>query len=57
MAQKPKSSCVEVFSHPSSSELKRDEDDEDEPEIDFVPPEEVTVEVTDRAAEVRLLSA
>ena len=54
VAQKPKVHRAEVLSHPSQSELQQEEDDDDEPEIDFVPPGEVAVDLTDRAAEVCL---
>ena len=55
VAQKAKASRAEVVSFPSISELERDED-EDEPEIDLVPPEQVSIQLTDRAAEVCLAS-
>ena len=34
-----------------------EDEDEDAPDIDLVPPEEAVLELTDRAAEVRRLSA
>ncbi|RDX53210.1 hypothetical protein OH76DRAFT_1399840 [Lentinus brumalis] len=52
LAQKPKATRAELVSYPSPSAVRDEEDeDEDEPEIDYVPPEEAVLVLTDRAAE------
>ena len=53
IAQRPPSHRTQLVSYPSPSETWEKDEDE-EPEVDFVPPEEAVVEMTDRAAEVRV---
>ena len=52
IAQRPPSHRTQLVSYPSPSETREEEDDEDEPDVELVPPEEATLEMTDRAAEV-----
>ena len=55
VAQKPKAVQAELVSYPSPSSLRTEEDeDDDAPEVDYVPLEEAVLDLTDRAAEVCL---
>ncbi|KAI0937795.1 hypothetical protein AcW1_003862 [Taiwanofungus camphoratus] len=53
LATHPPAQATVLLAYPSPSAVhKADEDaDEDEPEVDFVPPEEAKIEITKRAAE------
>ena len=53
IAQRPPSHRTQLVSYPSPSET-REKDEDEEPEVELVPPEEAVVEMTDRAAEVRV---
>ena len=50
--QKPKTQHAEVVSYPSQSDLKHEEEDEEELVVEYVSPDDVAVQLTDRAAEV-----
>ncbi|KAI0827652.1 hypothetical protein BC628DRAFT_1318221 [Trametes gibbosa] len=50
-AQHPPGEHAELLSYPSPSALEQSEEDADEPDVDFVPPEEAVIHLTDRAAE------
>ena len=52
IAQRPPSHRTQLVSYPSTSETREEDEDEDEPDVEFVPPEEAVLEMTDRAAEV-----
>ena len=54
VAQRPPSRKTQLVSYPSPSEVREQNEDEDAPDIDFIPPEEAALEMTDRAAEVCL---
>ncbi|PCH35760.1 hypothetical protein WOLCODRAFT_140061 [Wolfiporia cocos MD-104 SS10] len=54
VAQHPPSQPTVLLAYPSVHDAA--EEDADEPEVDFVPPEEATIEITDRAAEQQLRS-
>ncbi|KAI1785286.1 hypothetical protein LXA43DRAFT_1038881 [Ganoderma leucocontextum] len=51
VAQRPPSHRTQLVSYPSPSETREEDEDEDEPDVEFVPPEEAVLEMTDRAAE------
>ncbi|TBU31937.1 hypothetical protein BD311DRAFT_751925 [Dichomitus squalens] len=51
LAQRPPSHQAQIVSYPSPSDIRQEDEDEDVPDIDFVPPEEAVLEMTDRAAE------
>ncbi|RPD52855.1 hypothetical protein L226DRAFT_473722 [Lentinus tigrinus ALCF2SS1-7] len=52
LAQKPKAAHAELVAYPSPSSLRTEEDeDEDAPDVDYVPPREAVLSLTDRAAE------
>ncbi|KAM5545021.1 hypothetical protein V8D89_001132 [Ganoderma adspersum] len=51
VAQRPPSHRTQLVSYPSRSETREEDEDEDEPDVEFVPPEEAVLEMTDRAAE------
>ncbi|CCM05869.1 uncharacterized protein FIBRA_08106 [Fibroporia radiculosa] len=40
-----------AMEYPSSEALDQTEEDADEPDVDYIPPEEATLRITDRAAE------
>ncbi|KAI0667078.1 hypothetical protein C8Q78DRAFT_416152 [Trametes maxima] len=50
-AQHPPTHHSQLVSYPSPSSTRPEEDDPDDPEIEFVPPEEAVLDMTDRAAE------
>ncbi|EIW53949.1 uncharacterized protein TRAVEDRAFT_60534 [Trametes versicolor FP-101664 SS1] len=50
-AQQPPAHRAELVSYPSPSSLQQEDADEDEPDVEFIPPEEAALELTDRAAE------
>ncbi|KAI0365943.1 hypothetical protein BV20DRAFT_1046478 [Pilatotrama ljubarskyi] len=50
-AQHPPGQHAQLVSYPSPSSIRQQDEDADEPDIDFVPPEEAVLELTDRAAE------
>ncbi|KAI0628385.1 hypothetical protein C8Q77DRAFT_1148167 [Trametes polyzona] len=50
-AQHPPGQHAELVSYPSPSALQQEEEDADAPDVEFVPPEEATLALTDRAAE------
>ncbi|KAH9856777.1 hypothetical protein C2E23DRAFT_721394 [Lenzites betulinus] len=50
-AQHPAAEHAELLSYPSPSALEQTEEDADEPDVEFVPPEEAILDLTDRAAE------
>ncbi|KAI9069343.1 hypothetical protein FKP32DRAFT_1671446 [Trametes sanguinea] len=50
-AQHPPAQHSELVSYPSPEALRQEDEDADEPDVDFVPPEEAVLEMTDRAAE------
>ncbi|KAI0359260.1 hypothetical protein OH77DRAFT_1395102 [Trametes cingulata] len=50
-AQHPPGTHAQLVSYPSPSSVQQQDEDADEPDIDFVPPEEAVLEMTDRAAE------
>ncbi|KZT03978.1 uncharacterized protein LAESUDRAFT_658657 [Laetiporus sulphureus 93-53] len=53
LAQRPPAHHTVLLAYPSPSALheEAEEEEADEPEVDFVPPEEAKIEITDRAAE------
>ncbi|KAM5545077.1 hypothetical protein V8D89_001188 [Ganoderma adspersum] len=51
IAQRPPSHRTQLVSYPPPSETREEDEDEEQPDVDFVPPEEALVEMTDRAAE------
>lgn len=59
VAQKPKTYHAELVTYPSPSAAREEdtEEDEDEPEVDYVPPQEAVLGITDRAAEVSMFHA
>ncbi|CDO72641.1 hypothetical protein BN946_scf184985.g60 [Trametes cinnabarina] len=50
-AQHPPAQHSELLSYPSPESLRQADEDADEPDVDFVPPEEAILDMTDRAAE------
>ncbi|KAI8978197.1 hypothetical protein BD414DRAFT_494890 [Trametes punicea] len=50
-AQHPPAQHAELVSYPSPSSIHQEDEEADEPEVDFVPPEQAVLDVTDRAAE------
>lgn len=54
LASHPPAQSTVLLAYPSITQNGRDEYDEDEADIDLVPLEEAQIEITDRAAEVRL---
>ena len=52
IAQRPPSHRTQLVSYPSPSETREEDEDEDGPDVELVPPEEAVLEMTDRAAEV-----
>lgn len=59
VAQKPKTYHAELVTYPSPSAAREEdtEEDEDEPEVDYVSPQEAVLGITDRAAEVSMFHA
>ncbi|OSC98773.1 hypothetical protein PYCCODRAFT_1374501 [Trametes coccinea BRFM310] len=50
-AQHPPAQHSQLVSYPSPEALRQEDEDVDEPDVDFVQPEEAVLDMTDRAAE------
>ncbi|KAH9833473.1 uncharacterized protein C8Q71DRAFT_712811 [Rhodofomes roseus] len=51
LAQHPPTKQSVLVAYPSPDSMEENDEDADEPDVDFVPPEEAQLEITDRAAE------
>ncbi|KAH9913507.1 uncharacterized protein B0H18DRAFT_1048215 [Fomitopsis serialis] len=51
LAQHPPTKQSVLVAYPSPSSVEETDEDADDPDVDFVPPEEAKLEITDRAAE------
>ncbi|KAH9888463.1 hypothetical protein C8Q73DRAFT_710249 [Cubamyces lactineus] len=49
--QHPPTQRAELVSYPSPSSIRQEDEDSDDPEVELVPPEEASLEMTERAAE------
>ncbi|KAI0657677.1 hypothetical protein C8Q70DRAFT_876559, partial [Cubamyces menziesii] len=49
--QHPPTQRAELVSYPSPSSIRQEDEDSDDPEVDLVPPEQASLQMTERAAE------